>query len=229
MRKLAPTYTYPEGYKVKGVGEQVAILRQFFPELRNATYDTSIAEEPLPNGAEGWFAIPRWENLGCSDNYNIALRKVLRTIASKRAFYDWREVQRGPRRLRQSERSVEAFQKLVQEQKGYDILIVPCQFGLRHAGRSVRRARGLMNENEFGLGSFTVGCMILTHPEREVKDEQLHVLCAGDEFSFDTEDYFSLTTHFSFLIGKLGFDGGSWDCNASELFGSASGFLLDAA
>jgi len=52
------------------------------------------------------------------------------------------------------------------EIKHHDILVVPAQFGLRHRGRSVRRVREVMNANEFGLGVFAIGIMLLTHPER---------------------------------------------------------------
>jgi hypothetical protein len=119
---------------------------------------------------------------------------------------------------------VKAFQKLGNEQKGHDILIVPCQFGLRHRGRSVRRAREVMNTVEFGLDAFAVGCMILTHPEREVKWEQLHVDCAGDEFSPDADGDFPNAPFFHFYNDKVEFRA-SWYGSAYELCGSASAFL----
>ncbi len=220
--EVSSSYTYPNGYKVKGIAEQVATLRQLFPELKDATFDESIASRPLPPNAEGWFAIPRWEKLGSS--YGEVVDKVLTTIKSKRAFYNYREGQTGPEYLRQHAKTVKAFQKLGDEQKGHDILIVPCQFGLRHRGRSVRRAREVMNAVEFGLGAFAVGCMILTHPEREVKWEQLHVDCAGDEFSPDAGGDFSDAPIFDFGDGRVEFCAGWFDV-ASELYGSASAFL----
>jgi len=220
--EVSSSYAYPNGYKVKGIAEQVATLRQLFPELKDATFDDSIATRPLPPNAEGWFAIPRWEKLGTS--YGEAVDKVLATIKSKRTFYNYREGQTGPEYLRQHAKTVKAFQKLGDEQKGHDILIVPCQFGLRHRGRSVRRAREVMNAVEFGLGAFAVGSMLLTHPEREVKWEQLHVDCAGDEFSPDADGDFSRAPLFDFSVGKVMF-GAYWCDGASEGYGSASAFL----
>jgi len=220
--EVSSSYTYPNGYKVKWIAEQVATLRQFFPELKDATFDESIASRPLPSNAEGWFAIPRWEKLGSS--YGEAVDKVLATIKSKRTLYNYSEGQTGPEYLRQHAKTVKAFQKLGNEQKGHDILIVPCQFGLRHRGRSVRRAREVMNAVEFGLGAFAVGCMILTHPEREVKWEQLHVDCAGDEFSPGAGGDFSFAPIFDFSVFGVEF-GACWYDGADGNYGSASAFL----
>lgn len=220
--EVSSSYVYPNGYKVKGIAEQVATLKSLFPELKDATFDEELATQPLPPNAEGWFAIPRWEKLGSS--YNEAVDRVLATIASSRTFYNYRKDQTGPEYLRQHAKTVNAFQKLGDEQTGHDILIVPCQFGLRHRGRSVRRAREVMNAVEFGLGTFAVGCMILTHPEREVKWEQLHVDCAGDEFAPDAGGDFSGAPIFFFVGGKVRFDA-YWCGGARAVFGSASAFL----
>ena len=214
---------YPHGYKVKGITEQVATLRQLFSELKDATFDESIATRSLPQNAEGWFAIPRWEKLGSS--YGETIDKVLATIKSKRTFYNYREGQTGPEYLRQHAKTVKAFQKLGDEQKGHDILIVPCQFGLRHRGRSVRRAREVMNAVEFGLGAFAVGCMILTHPEREVKCEQLHIDCAGDEFAPGADGDFSGAPGFYFPYGGGLRFGPSWVGDAVGSYGAASAFF----
>jgi hypothetical protein len=220
--EVSSSYTYPNGYKSKGVAEQVQALKSLFPELKDATYDESIATRPLPPNAEGWFAIPRWEKLGSS--YGEAVDKVLTTIKSKRTFYKYREGQTGPEYLRQHAKTEKAFQKLGDEQKGHDILIVPCQLGMRHRGRSVRRAREVMNAVEFGLGAFAVGCMLLTHPEREVKWEQLHMDCAGDEFAPVAGGDFSHAPVFSFDGGRVKFRAGWFDCAVGG-YGSVSGFL----
>ncbi len=220
--EVSSSYGYPNGYKGNTITDQVATLRQLFPELKDARFDEGIATRPLPPNAEGWFAIPRWEKLGLS--YGEAVGKVLATIKSKRMFYNYREGQIGLQYLRQHGKSMKAFQKLGDEQEGYDILIVPCQFGLRHRGRSVRRAREMMNAAEFGLGAFAVGCMILTHPEREVKWEQLHIDCAGDEFSPGADGDFSRAPVFRFLSGPVGFRTHRCD-RAGGRFGSASAFL----
>ena len=115
-------------------------------------------------------------------------------------------------------------QKLGDEQKGYGILVVAAQFGLRHRGRSVRRAREVFAENEFGLGAFAVGIMLLTHPRREVQWEQLHVECAGDEFAPEANGDFSYAPGFGFSGDGVGF-GASWFEEYDEYYGPASAFV----
>ncbi len=218
--EVESSYAYPNGYKVKGVTEQTNILRQLFPGIGFA--DEKIAQQPLPPNAEGWFAIPKWHSL--APTYGEAVEKVLAMIASKRKFYNYRDGQLGAEYLRQHAKTVKMFQKLGDEQKDYDILVVPAQFGLRHRGRSVRRAREVFLANEFGLGAFAVGIMLLTHPEREVQWEQLHIDCAGDGFSPDADGDFSRAPYFSFNDGKLKFDT-CWMVIANGSYGSASAFF----
>ena len=224
-KEVRSSYAYPKGYKVKGITEQTNILRQLFPGVGFA--DESIAEQPLPPNAEGWFAIPKWQTL--APTYGEAVDKVLAMIASKRKFYNYRDGQLGAEYLRQHAKTVKMFQKLGDEQKDHDILVVPAQFGLRHRGRSVRRAREVFTANECGLGVFAIGIMLLTHPERLVKWEQLHVDCAGDEFSPDADGDFSFALQFCFYC--LRFGGAEvqffayWGDDAYADHGSASAFL----
>lgn len=218
--EVESSYAYPKGYKVKGITEQTNILRQLFPGIGFA--DEKIAEQPLPPNAEGWFAIPKWQTL--APTYGEAVEKVLAMIASKWKFYNYRDGQLGAEYLRQHAKTAKMFQKLGDEQKDYDILVVPAQFGLRHRGRSVRRAREVFQANEFGLGAFAVGIMLLTHPEREVQWEQLHVDCAGDEFSPDAGGGFSFAPLFYFRDGKVKFSA-RWFGDANGLYGSASAFV----
>ncbi len=50
--EVSSSYVYPNGYTVKGITKQFATLRQLFPELKNVTFDASIAARPLPPNAE---------------------------------------------------------------------------------------------------------------------------------------------------------------------------------
>lgn len=103
-------------------------------------------------------------------------------------------------------------------------MIVPYQFGLRHHGRSVRRAREVMNAVEFGLGTFAVGYMLLTHPERLQAYKDLLIDCPGDEYAPDADGDFSLAPLFGFSSGGVRFDAGCYDI-IFELYGPASTFL----
>ena len=219
-KEVESSYGYLSGYKPKDITEQTNILRQLFPGIGFA--DEKIAEQPLPPNAEGWFAIPKWQTL--APTYGEAVEKVLAMIASKRKFYNYRDGQLGAEYLRQHAKTVKMFQKLGDEQKRHDILIVPCQLGLRHRGRSVRRAREVMNAVEFGLGAIAVGCMILTHPERLMNYDDLWIDCAGDEFSPDADGDFSHAPLFDFNDGGVKFNA-FWYDYADEHYGSASAFL----
>lgn len=219
---------YPDGYSVKPVREQVDILCQHFPDL-DPVFDERVLTQPLPPNAEGWFAIPRWERLGTT--YNEAVQKMLASIASSRSFKNEREHFLGPEQLCTLPKTANAFRRIGEMQDGRDILIVPCQFGLRHRARTVDFVRDeAMDNAEFGLTTFAVGCMLLTHPEREIGFEQLHPLCTGDEhgpapmcagndmvivfFSFESDGQLQLVLWCDTLN------------HAYEYAGAATGFLL---
>jgi hypothetical protein len=215
------TYGYLSGYTPKPIVEQVKRLVELFPNIGG--YAENADSLALSDGAEGWFAIPRWEKI--APTYGEAVQKVLDLIKQTRSgkFYNYREGQLGSDRLKQSDRTVAAFEKLGEEQ-GDDILIVPAQFGIKHRGRSVRRAREVFAVNEFGLGAFAIGIMLLTHPERLQHYDDLYIDCAGDEFKPDDEREFSDAPFFYFFGGRVKFIV-SRVVRASGRCGSASAFL----
>src|SRR5262245_14140438 len=71
---------YPQGYQPKPFADQVKRLRQLFPEL--GTADEKLAQQPLPQGAESWFAMPRWQRIGLT--YNEAFGRVCARISQTR-------------------------------------------------------------------------------------------------------------------------------------------------
>lgn len=225
-------YGYLSGYKPNGLTEQANRLRELFSGAGFVNLDLQAkiesGEVPLPANCEGWFAIPNWiknpSTFGAT--YNEALQKVLDMIKKTRngKFYNYREGQIGPERLRQNKRTKKFFQELSEAQGNPDILIVPAQFGLRHRGRSVRRAREVFMDNEFGLGAFAAAIMLLTHPERLQNYDDLWIDCAGDEYDVpDSSDRFGRAPSLNFNDGRVGF-GTSWVGSAYGEYGSASGF-----
>jgi len=223
--EVESSYGYPEGFEINSISEQVAILQRLFPGIGFA--NEKIAERPLPKGAEGWFAIPRWQIL--APTYGEAVRKVVvmnERIRKDEGYSHYKcSLPFGPEYLRQLQETVQVFQKFGDTQKGYDILVVPANFGIRHRGRSVRRALEVMNANEVGLGTFAVGIMLLTNPKREVVEEQLHIKCAGDEFAPEGDGGFSEVPCF-FFSGGIGIMFTTcWCVSADRDYGSASAFL----
>ena len=226
-------YGYLSGYtRPIDIIPQTNKLRQMFKGLGFANQDLLKRIEKrdieLPKGTEGWFAIPNWmKNPGIfGKTYSEAVQKVLDTIKETRGrLYNYREGSIDEAHLRQSARSVEAWKKIAEEQGNPDILIVAGQFGLRHRGRSVRRALAVMpKQGEFGLGAFALGCMLLTHENRLQDYNDLWIDCAGDEFSPLGVGRFSRAPYLGFGGGGVGF-GTSGVGFAFDFFGSASGFF----
>lgn len=217
----ASSYTYPRGYRPKPIGEQIEMLAKAFnldPEKAYA-YANNLPE--LPEGAEGWFAVVRSEVI--SESYGEAVEKVLGLIGERRKFYNYRDGELSDQHIRVSDRTKGMLETLAQGQEG-DILVIPAQLGLRHRGKSVRRAIETFAGNEFGLTSVAVGCIALTHPERFQKFDELDPDCAGDEYSPGADGFFSKSLFFEFSDGGLRFSLG-WADDACKYYGTASGFL----
>ena len=107
------------------------------------------------------------------------------------------------------------------EQKNSDILIVAAQFGLRYRGYSSNAAKEMMiPDHECGLGTFAIGIMLLTHPERLQHCNDLWVDCNGDEFN-NGDGRFDYTPYFIFHANGIEF--GIHESNyAHNQWGSAS-------
>ena len=211
---------YPLSYKVRPIEAQVTELRKAFPSLGNCM--EKLAHKPLPDGAEAWFAIPRWEAL--APKYGEAVEMLLMEIASKRRFDNRIVGKLGPLFLRQSERSTLAEKILREQQPGCDILVVAAQAGLLHRGCSARRSRVAMAGNEFGLGAFSVGSMLLTHPERLSHAETLMIDCGGDEYSLRGDGQFDRVPLFDYDITGIEFSI-FYEDRARNLWGTPSGFM----
>ena len=212
--------TYPPAYRVRPVEAQVTELRKLFPSLGRCM--EKLARKPLLEGAEAWFAIPRWQAL--APTYNEAVEMVLGVLAKKRKFQNRIAGRMGPTYLRQSERSKLAAKILADQQPGSDILVVAAQAGMRHRGCSARRARVRMAGNEFGAGVFAVACMLLTHPERLSAESTLMIDCGGDEYSMYGDYVFDRVPLFDYDIAGIEFSI-FYEDRSRNLWGTPSGFL----
>ena len=223
--QVATSYNYPANYRPKPIAEQIAMVAKLYGLDGTAAYayakNLEAIKAELPEGAEGWFAIPRFEAV--ANTYGEAVEEMLGLIGKSRKFQNWREGKLHERYLRQSEKTKQMFAQIALKQTG-DIYIVPAQFGFLHRGQSVRRVRETFAQHEFGLGAFAVGTLLLTHHEREVQWEQLHIDCSGDEYAPGADGQFVNAPIFCWDDGKLHFLN-YWTDNASERYGSASGFL----
>ena len=233
--EVLASYAYPKEYKgPKPINEQIKVIAEIFGLDPDGALEYVKNLPDLPQGAEGWFAVPCVKRLAVkhfpevtdpADKYCRAVRLVHQKIAESRPFCNYCEGQITPDRLRVHARTLKALGSLAEAQNN-DILIIACQLGLRHRGRSVRRACEVMSFNEFGLTSLTVDCIILTHPERIVRWEELNIDCAGDEFNFnpDADGDFLFAPYFDFYDDGVEFYVRLF-ASADGYYGSASAFL----
>lgn len=231
--EVSSNYKYPDEYRgPRNIAEQIKTIAKIFNLDPKQALEYIKNLPSLPNGAEGWFAIPSVEAIAKkhfpevadpAERYCRAIQIVHKKIAESREFYNYREGKITPDHLRQCARTAHAFEQIAKTQKG-DILIVACQLGMRHRGRSVRRAREVFVTNEFGLGSLAVGSIVLTHPERLVRSSELDMDCPGDEFSPGADGDFSRAPVFDFVSDRARF-GTGFVGDAGGYYGSASGFL----
>ncbi len=215
-------YGYFSGYtKPVNVTQQVIRLQELFPEIGGA--DERLAERPLPVGAEGYFAIPRWERF--APTYGEAVQIVCKKLEQVNGkFHNMLERKLGPQHLRQQDKTAAAFRALGVAQSDYDMLVVPAQFGITYRGRSGRSALQMMDPFEFGLGVFAGGIMLLTHENRLPHVNDLLIDLPGDESSPDANGSFGSAPYFSFGFGAITVDNKELNYFA-QAFGSASGFV----
>jgi hypothetical protein len=223
--EVASSYTYLPGYAPKPLEAQIAKLRATWPKLNPGKALIELERQPLASGAEALFAFARFQAL--APIYNDAfVGEVLPAVAESRngKFYNYRNGKLGPEYLRMSMRTADALEVLFEQQQS-DILVAPMQFGKTYCGKSVRRARELFVSGEFGVCPLMAGSMLIVHPEREVKWEQLHIDCAGGEYRPFADGQFVRAPIFYFGGGRLRFSTAGVFDHACERYGSASGFL----
>jgi len=233
--QIASSCAYPKEYKLKPVEEQIKTIAKIFGLDPKEALEFIKALPELPEGAEGWFAIPKVsaiaknffpELTNPTEQYCEAVSVVLCKIADSRDFYNhcsYRINEIVPLKFRQSARTTDFMEQFIESKQPGDIVIIAVQYGIKHRGESVCRARETFAGNEFGLGAFALGCMVLVHPNRYVRCEELDTDGAGDEFSPYGDGVFSRAPYFSFGV-KLKF--GTDDVSSVHgLYGSVSGFV----
>jgi len=228
-------YNYSSEYKPKSLSEQIEILKELFGDMGQANQSLLVQIETnrvsLPEGAEGWFAIPNWikkpEIFG--ENYAKALYKVLNKIKLTKNgnFINFRNRKLGPEYLQPSARSVAFFRALSVEQDDPNIVIVPAQFGLLHRGRSYRRTQEMLKRKEFCLDAFSNGIMLLTHPNRLKEIENLRIVCADEYHPYGevTQDLLQSPVFRLCTDDVVEFSVVSVD-KPHERYGSSTGFII---
>ena len=211
---------YPPSYRVRPLEAQVTELKKLFHGLGSC--HERLARKPLPEGAEAWFAIPRWQAV--EPTYCEAVERVLELLSARRKVSNRIIGKLGEKYLRESERTKLAEKILGEQQEGSEILVVGAQAGMLHRGSSARRTRVAMAGNEFGLGVFAIGCILLMHPERLSTGDTLMIDCSGDEYSVRADYTFDRVPLFDYDIGGIEFII-FYEDRARNLWGTPTGFL----
>ena len=77
--------------------------------------------------------------------------------------------------------------------------------GVRYRGYSSNAAENMMiPDHECGLGTFAVGIMLLTHPERLQNCNDLWINCSGDQFN-NGDGRFDYVPYFIFHVSGVEF------------------------
>jgi len=208
---------YFSGYsEPKTIEEQIEILKKFFPDL-----DYSIRGGFLcPKAAEGLFVVPKWHKLG--KTYQEATSRALDTL--EKAYGEriasvgkWKE--KWYRQDIRTEKSLD----FIDSQYSGDIMLLPAQFGMRLKGSSISSARKRFHANEFGLCTYEVCMMLITHKERLQQYDDLRIYCLGDQVNNG-----NLSWCASWIFVHNGLHLTLWrDDESNRHSGGVTGFLPD--
>ena len=229
--QVSSTWTYHKESKApRPIEYQVQTLATIFglDPAQALAYAKNLPQQ-LPDGAEGWFAILSpsalfWEIKDPAERYCRSVQLAHEKIKASRSFYNYREGQIDVAHLRVHPRTAEMVSQIAEQQKG-GILIVAAQLGMSHRGQSTRRAREVFKPNEYGLGSLAGCSIVLVHPERLVRYEELDMDLPGDEFNHPVGDApFAYAPYLYCRDGKVSFDTEHVG-RPDQRYGSGSGFV----
>jgi hypothetical protein len=116
---VSSNYTYPKEYKgPKPIAEQVKTIATMFGLDPAQALEFAKNLPTLPEGAEGWFAIPKVSAVAKqqfpaitdkAEQYCEAVKLVHTKLAESRSFYNYRNGEIVPNKLRQHARTVECW------------------------------------------------------------------------------------------------------------------------
>ncbi len=237
---------YPLEYKVMPICEQIDFFENLFAldgmHARLFAADV-VKKEVLRNNrslkkAKAWFVIPNLfrfvENFFPNEKdfakqYCLAVEKMIGILSknnkgNKNVYRSYFMGNLLPSFFQLDPFTLDALQSIHQKQP-WDIWIIPAQFGREHKGESVHRVRETYLANEFGMPSFCIANMLLTHPERLTGWDQLQITCPGDMLRDGSAGSFLKSTGFSCRIDEINFLPIA-NSRKDQRSGPVTGFLL---
>ncbi|MDO8583786.1 MAG: hypothetical protein Q7R83_01255 [bacterium] len=230
---VASSYGDPAEFRAKPISRQIDILAGAFGLSLGLTaeyVEKSLPKITLPNDADGFFAIPSVDAVAKRHFPKVQdpVKKYCRCVelvielTCRSKVHNHHRGELPPEYLRQNPRTLHALDQIAEKQPG-NILVVPAQFGMRRCGKAMRHPGEVFTSNEFGLGAFAVGCMLLTHPERLVKNEDLWIYCPGDEYAYEADFEWGVEPVWHWKGSELTFH--AYWVNCSDRLASVSAFF----
>lgn len=226
-------YCYPKTYKkVRSLREQINHLADEFGIGRFEALALAKRLPSKPMFGEGWFACAKtsavikrhFPSINTLEEQHCKVIEFGHKILSRyHPFGNCSSLAIVPKNIQQHPRTRSFVARIETEQPG-DIVIIAAQHGLYHRGRSTKAVYSTMHDNEFGLDSFWVACMGITHPERYHSRDELDAECPGDRLPIKSDLSSTMVPHYSFSGGRLGYCVGDAS-EAYERLGPVTGFI----
>ncbi|PIR47270.1 hypothetical protein COV06_04270 [Candidatus Uhrbacteria bacterium CG10_big_fil_rev_8_21_14_0_10_50_16] len=174
-------YTGPQPIRV-----QITLLSErlgISPEPAMSNVERTC-RAPLPEGAEGWFAVPSLAGLTGGPRGNAPERYLrgMRRVVGALCAFGYKRTNRVLLDVAISYRTAECLAHIAEQQAG-GIWVIPAQFGKRFAGASAQRAKMVCAPDEFPLDIICVGAMLLAHPTQLPRLGDLGMICGGNDNS----------------------------------------------
>lgn len=212
---------YPPTFSVRSIEEQLQMLLQCFPCLTPPSRRLTAVPLTLPRGPfgiDGLFVIPRFEAVAI--DYHEAVCLVLTLLGSRRPVKNWLANTRRSGAIRMTE-CYQSYWASMTDSESF--VFMAAQSGRRFRNWAPAQVRHRLAPNEFSLGAFAVGCILLTHPER-FSERCLWIDCPGDEY-INPGCVSTSVPFFSYHNGVINFDASASDA-AGPRSGSATGFTI---
>ncbi len=213
-------YSYPDNYSPADISTQLTTLARHFPSLELGRIK-EVSEKTqqgscLPDSTLS--LIPMWQAV--ADSYCSACNIVLDLLNKTFPFENRLRVNFNDANVTRDDRTSKYLEKLRASQQS-NVLLLETQFGKKWAEKSPESVLPLLAAPEFFLGTFEVGIMLLSNPDRLLPNSKstkskrktsfdfLSVDCCGDIYSKPLDKthqhpYFILVDTFIEDIKKKG-------------------------
>lgn len=214
-------------FKMQDPQKQFRILKKYFDTFRSFEISKRPQKTPIPIDAESFFVGADFSLL--SDSYEEAIKMVFKAISENRPIRNNLEDKMSAKHLRFGPMCGGILDIMFEDQGDNHIIVYPAQLGTVLYGLTPGKSRRLSQQrNRFGLSTFLVSLIILTHPDILSSEDELGICCIGDDYSpngdynFDSSAVFYLDNDVKTLV----FDYINRGTNWNNTVGCATGFFV---